>query len=247
MIRNHHADKPYLQKINWLWAAYWVRLSGPGRWGRFFTRIGTLFIPPYYERHRLARMSTRGYFAPSSQVYGRDIRCGKHVFIDDRVLLYQGWEGGAIILEDGVHLHRDCVIQTGNAGYVHIGVETKIQLRCHFSSFKGAIKIGSGVQIAPNCSFFSYNHVFAAGVPIRKQELLSKGDIVIGDDVWMGTGVIVLDGVKIGSGAVIGAGSVVASNVSENAIVAGVPAVVKKFRSSCNPVTAHAECIHKNS
>lgn len=213
-----------------MWAESWVRFSGPGRWGRLCTRIGTPFIPPYYERHRLAMLATRGYFASSSQMHGRDIRCGKHVFIDDRVLLYQGWHGGAIIIEDGVHLHRDCVIQTGCSGSVRIGAETKIQLRCHFSSFKGAIIIGSGVQIAPNCSFFPYNHVVDAGMPIRKQALVTKGAIIVGDDVWIGAGAILLDGVKVGSGAVIGAGSVVASNVPENAIVAGVPAVLKKYR-----------------
>jgi acetyltransferase-like isoleucine patch superfamily enzyme len=86
------------------------------------------------------------------------------------------------------------------------------------------------VQIAPNCSFFSYNHKFDVGSPIRKQGLVSKGDIIVGDNVWIGTGAILLDGVKVGSGAVIAAGSVVSSNVDDNAIVAGVPAVLKRYR-----------------
>ncbi len=217
-------------KLNWLWVQFWIHFTGPGWLGRFFTRIGTLFIPPYYERHRLALMTPRGYFAPSSNVFGQDISLGNNIFIDDRVLIYQGWEGGSINLGDSVHIHRDSVIQTGMAGSVTIGSNTWIQLRCHFSAYRGSIIIGSEVQIAPNCSFFPYDHAIELGIPIRKQPLLSRGDIVIGDDVWMGAGVIVLAGVTISRGAVVAAGSVVTTDVPENAIVAGVPAMVKRYR-----------------
>jgi acetyltransferase-like isoleucine patch superfamily enzyme len=220
----------FLNKINWLWAEFWIHFTGPSKSRRFCTFIGTLFIPPYYERWRLAKMTIKGYYAPSCNVYGPDISLGHHLFIDDRVLIYQGWEGGPIILSDDVHLHRDSVIQTGMSGSVRIGPHTKIQLRCHFSAYKGSIIIGSEVQIAPNCSFFPYDHGVARGMPVRKQPLLSRGDIVIEDDVWIGTGVIVLAGVTIGKGAIIGAGSVVTSDVPEYAIVAGVPAKVKKYR-----------------
>ncbi len=207
-----------------------MRFAGVGLLGRFFTRIAVLFMPPYYERHRLASLTPKGYFAPTARVYGKDVRCGKHIFLDDRVLLYQGWEGGAIRIEDGVHLHRDTVIQTGLSGSVNIGLETKIQLRCHFSAYKGSIIIGKDVQIAPNCSFFPYNHSVAPGVLIRKQPMYSNGDIIIEDGVWIGVGCVVLDNVTIGKGAVIGAGSVVTSDIPENAIAAGVPAIVKRYR-----------------
>lgn len=217
-------------KFTWLWVKSWICFAGPGLCGRFFTHIAVLFMPPYYERHRLALLTSRGYFAPSARVYGQGISCGNHLFVDDRVLIYQGWEGASVTIENGVHLHRDTVIQTGQGGSVRIGAETKIQLRCHFSAFKGAIRIGSGVQIAPNCSFFSYNHAIVSGIPIRSQPLQSKGDIVVGDGVWIGVGVIVLEGVTIGNGAVVGAGSVVTGDIPENAIATGVPAVVKKYR-----------------
>jgi acetyltransferase-like isoleucine patch superfamily enzyme len=223
-----------LNKLNWLWVQFWIRFAGPGRIGRFCTRVGTVLIPPYYERHRLAQMTTRGYFAPSSRVYGQDITLGNNIFIDDRVLIYQGWEGESITLDDDVHLHRDTVIQNGQGGAIKIGAHTKIQLRCLFSAYRGSIIIGSGVQIAPNCSFFSYNHAAVRGIPIRKQLLQSRGNIVVGNDVWIGAGVTILDCVTIGDGAVIGAGSVVVHDIPDNAIAVGVPAVVKKIvRSSC--------------
>ncbi|ONH82009.1 hypothetical protein APZ41_016795 [Roseomonas mucosa] len=52
----------------------------------------------------------------------------------------------------------------------------------------------------------------------------------VGHDVWVGFGAFVKAGVKIGTGAVVAAHSVVVSDVPPYAIVAGVPARVKRFR-----------------
>lgn len=54
----------------------------------------------------------------------------------------------------------------------------------------------------------------------------------IGHEVWIGAGVIVRRGVQIGDGAIVGAGSVVNRDVPPYAIVAGVPATVKRMRFS---------------
>jgi acetyltransferase-like isoleucine patch superfamily enzyme len=56
--------------------------------------------------------------------------------------------------------------------------------------------------------------------------------VTIGSDVWMGHNVNVMPGVTVGDGAVIGAGSVVTKDVPPFAIVAGVPATIKKYRFS---------------
>ena len=58
----------------------------------------------------------------------------------------------------------------------------------------------------------------------------TKGDVTIGSDVWIGRGAKVLSGVTIGHGAVVAAYSVVTADVEPFAIVAGVPAVVKRYR-----------------
>ena len=55
-------------------------------------------------------------------------------------------------------------------------------------------------------------------------------DIVIGNDVWIGANSILVSGVKINNGAIVAAGSVVTKEVPENAIVAGIPAKVVKYR-----------------
>lgn len=53
---------------------------------------------------------------------------------------------------------------------------------------------------------------------------------LIGNDVWIGHGAFILPGVKIGDGACIAARSVVTKDVPPYAVVAGVPAQVKKYR-----------------
>lgn len=108
---------------------------------------------------------------------------------------------------------------------------THIQPRCQFSAYKGSIRIGCGVQIAPYCSFYPYDHGTDPGDLISKQLVRSKGDIVTDDDAWLGVGVCVLDGARIGKGAVIGANSVVTSDIPDYSIAVGVPARVVKSRA----------------
>lgn len=54
--------------------------------------------------------------------------------------------------------------------------------------------------------------------------------IVIGNDVWIGQDVTIKRGVKIGDGAIIAQGAIVTKDVPPYALVAGVPAAVKRFR-----------------
>ena len=53
----------------------------------------------------------------------------------------------------------------------------------------------------------------------------------IGNDVVVGANSVVLGEISIGDGAVIAAGSVVVNDVPENAIVAGNPAKIIKYRN----------------
>jgi acetyltransferase-like isoleucine patch superfamily enzyme len=56
--------------------------------------------------------------------------------------------------------------------------------------------------------------------------------VSIGSDVWTGHNVNILPGVSVGDGAIIGAGSVVTRSVPPFAVVAGVPAQVRRMRFS---------------
>lgn len=91
--------------------------------------------------------------------------------------------------------------------------------------------IGNDVMFGPEVVILSGSHNFErTDIPMREQGATHRKPVVIGDDVWIGTRVIILPGITIGSHSIIGAGSVVTKDVPEYAIVAGNPAVIKKFR-----------------
>jgi acetyltransferase-like isoleucine patch superfamily enzyme len=211
-------------------ARFCMHFAGLSPSGRLATYIATLLSPPYKKLGWLANYSPRGYIAPSASIYHDNFQYEKHIFIGDRVIIYEAKDGGAVHIGKGSKIHRDSIIETGAGGRVIIGADTHIQPRCQFSAYLGSILIGSGVQIAPNCAFYPYNHEFAADQPIKGQPLKTKGGIIIDDDAWLGVGVIVLDGVRIGKSAVVGAGAVVNRNVPDRTIVAGVPARVLKHQ-----------------
>lgn len=214
------------------WARWWLRWGGPGPGGRLASRAAAAFSRPYYGCHRLARLHARGYTAPGARLAHGGLVRGAHVFIDEDVLVYEDVEGGAVRLGDRVHLHRGTIIQTGRGGELSLGEDCAIQARCHFAAYVGPIRLGRGVQVAPNCAFFSYNHGLTAGEDMRALPLTSRGGISVGDGAWIGAGAILLDGAQIGAGAVIAAGAVVSGAVPEQAIAGGVPARVIGERPS---------------
>jgi acetyltransferase-like isoleucine patch superfamily enzyme len=111
-------------------------------------------------------------------------------------------------------------------GSLEIGDDTWVGHEVLISS-SSSVRIGSCVDIAPRVFIGTGTHqldakgTHSAGAGINK-------DIVIGDGVWLGAGSIVLPGIAIGRKAVVAAGAVVTHDVTENVIVAGIPAKVIK-------------------
>ena len=94
-----------------------------------------------------------------------------------------------------------------------------------------SIKIGKWCAIGHNVSILAITHhpVFSTG-DIRSRPLIEK-DIVIGDHVWIGNIVFIREGITIGNNVIVGANSVVTKDVPSEAIVAGIPAKIIKFKS----------------
>jgi len=218
------------------WARIWTRFSGTtGLLGTFAAYMASLTTRPYYDRIKLSRIRKHGFISPKAEVSHGRFTPGEHVYIDDRVLIFEDLsldpnDGGEVKFGNKVHIHRDTIIQTGLGGNLIIDDDTHFQPRCQINAYKANIRIGRHVEIAPNCALYSYNHSVETGKDIGSQPITSKGGITIGDDVWLGVGVIVLDGVTIGNGSIIGAGSVVTTDIPENVIAAGIPAKIIKNR-----------------
>jgi acetyltransferase-like isoleucine patch superfamily enzyme len=219
------------------WARFWLHYAGITISGRFASRMASLFVPPYKGCAILARLSPRGYIAPTARIHCAQLQLGARIFIGERVTLYDTDGSGSITIGERSSIHQDSIIETGLGGRLKIGENSHIQPRCQFSAYKGSIQIGNAVQVAPNCGFYPYDHGFLANELIRNQPLRTKGGIVIGDDAWLSFNVTVLDGVQIGKGAVIGAGAVVTTDIPEEAIAVGVPARVVGSRKQLGNVS----------
>ncbi len=210
--------------------------------GGLFLRLACRLVGPYKNRRLLIRLSGRSFVSPYANIHCPDLRLGQRVFIDDHVTLYAHPSGkaqreeGAIRLGDDASLQRHTILEVIQGGSISIGRNTHIQSGCHLTAAKASIILGDDVQLAPRCALYPYQHGFAdPAVPIARQPLTSKGDIVIEDGAWLGVGVIVLDGVTIGRGAIVGAGAVVTTSIPPFAIAAGVPARIIGERGAIKP------------
>lgn len=213
------------------WRAAWLARSGPGSLGTLAARIAAWGTTPYHGRAFLANILPKGFVAASSSIAHPDMRFGKHVYIGDNVVASSGDGSGKIILGDQVQIYGDTFLDTGSGGSIHVGEGSHLQPGCHVHAHLSDIRIGRNVEIAAGCGFFSYDHGVELGTLIMAQPLTTKGGISVGDGAWLGYRVTVLQGVNIGDGAVIAAGSVVVHDIPANAIAAGVPAKVIKYRA----------------
>ena len=141
-------------------------------------------------------------------------------------------EPGAI-LRDGVEIGKNAVIMMGailNIGAV-VGDGSMIDM--------GAV-LGGRATVGKNC------HIGAGAVLAGVIEPPSATPVTVGDGVLVGANAVVLEGVRIGAGAVVAAGAVVTQDVPDNAVVAGAPARIIKYRDEkTNGKTALVEALRE--
>ncbi len=126
-------------------------------------------------------------------------------------------------LKEGITVLSPVYFDYGNL--TKLGRGTFVNHGCYFMD-GGTIEIGENVFIGPFTGFYTAAH--PTDHARRNLGLEWAKPIRVGDNCWFGANVSVMPGVTIGSGCVIAAGSVVTTDIPDNSIAAGVPAVVKK-------------------
>jgi acetyltransferase-like isoleucine patch superfamily enzyme len=160
-------------------------------------------------------------------IHPHNMRFGRHVWIKDDVSLIAH---GEMNIGNSVVIGERTTVWSEQQG-VSIGDNTGVGKGCYLAQLGGKLEIGRECLLADHIHVYTASHRYMnAKKPILDQGYESYS-IVIEDDVWIGTGVTIVGNVHIGKGAVIGAHSFVHQNIPKNAIVAGIPARVMKYRT----------------
>ena len=122
-----------------------MSIAGLSMTGRIATRLAAAFAPPYMARFYLARITAKPYVDPDAIIHHGKLELGSHVFIADRVIVYQASDGGRVIIGDSTHILRDSVLETGQGGSIKIGIDSFLHPRCQVMAYKGDITIGDHV------------------------------------------------------------------------------------------------------
>jgi carbonic anhydrase/acetyltransferase-like protein (isoleucine patch superfamily) len=134
---------------------------------------------------------------------------------------------GKIDAHPECYLSPDCRI----SGAVSLGYHAAVYAGSQLRADSDRIEIGAESNVQENCIIHESN-----GLPviIGEHSSIGHGAILhgctIGDNALVGMGAIVMDGARVGNNAVVAAGAVVVEDVPENAVVAGVPARIIKYK-----------------
>jgi serine O-acetyltransferase len=108
-----------------------------------------------------------------------------------------------------------------------IQIATGIELPCEVEIGRNFVIDHFGGIVISGYARFGNNCRIRSGVVVGLQRVDQPCAPVIGNNVDIGTGAKLLGAIRIGNNVVIGANAVVISDVPDDAIAVGVPAIVK--------------------
>lgn len=141
----------------------------------------------------------------------KDVEVGEGTKIYDHVNIYKCKIGKNCKIEPFVYIE----------GGVVIGDNCKIK---PFVFIPTGVTIESDVFIGPNVAFTNDKYPRARGDWKLLQTRVKRGASI-------GANSVILPGVTIGEKALVGAGSVITSDVPDNAVLAGNPAQILRYRN----------------
>lgn len=174
-------------------------------------RISNRIVHSYYVK-RFGKFGKKSFIQKPLRINGpKSIYIGNNVFIQYKTWLASealtGETRSELIIEDG------CTIGHFN----HIYATKSIILHKN-------VLTADKVYIADN--LHGYEDI---NIPIKKQPIIQKGTVEIGEGSWLGENVCVL-GAHIGKHCIIGANSVVTKDIPDYSVAVGVPArVIKRY------------------
>ena len=131
-----------------------------------------------------------------------------------------GRAGKDPIVENGFHCNQGSNIFVGDNFYCNFNCT--IYDSC-------PVTIGDNVMFGPCVTVCTATHPVKAAERLNEEGAELAYPVTIGNNVWIGGGAFINPGVTIGDGAVVASGAVVTRDVPANALVAGVPAEIKKY------------------
>jgi acetyltransferase-like isoleucine patch superfamily enzyme len=156
---------------------------------------------------------------------------GTNVILERGVLVFHPEN---IILGNNIYVGHYTILKGYYQNKLIIDDNTWIGQNCFLHS-AGGITIGKAVGVAPCVKILtSFHDDGDLELPVHFHPIKMKS-VVIKDGSDIGIGAIILPGVCIGEGSIVGAGAVVTQDVPPYAVVAGVPAQVKRYRGAHEP------------
>jgi len=129
--------------------------------------------------------------------------------------------------------HQRALCSMGSFSYTHGRVFNGLSIG-RYCSIASNIRLFGATHYTDwiGTSSLFYDRKFTdSDLPLRFADR-ARNRTIIGNDVWIGSDVALARNIRIGDGAVIATGSVVLRDVPPFAVVAGIPAKVKKLRFS---------------
>ena len=140
------------------------------------------------------------------KIYNSNVLVGKNVKLYHNVIIFGD---GPVKIDDGTRVGYNTVI---------------------YSSKNGGVYIGKNCAIAANAYIIDTNHSTGIIDTHMQKDQDESEPLFIRDGVWIAAQCVIAKGSKLGETGVVGANSFVNNEFPENAIIAGSPAKVIKFR-----------------